>query len=79
MRRTSSTGTAAAPVNATRSDDTSYSARSVSDRIDWNNVGGPGRTVMRSFCTISTADRASNMLTGTIVAPCIRHTIHPAL
>ena len=47
--------------------------------MPWSNVGGPGRTVMRSFATISSTFGTSNTWNGTMVAPRRMHDIQPAL
>ena len=79
IRTMSSTGIAAAPVTASRSDDRSYSGRRGWSRIVWKRVGGPGSIVICSRCTRSSTSSTSNTACGWIVAPVNIAASHPAL
>ena len=79
MRRIISTGTAAAPVTASRSDDRSNESRSGWSRIERYSVGGPGSTEMRSDATCASTAGTSNTGSGTMVAPWMKHATMPAL
>ena len=77
-RSTSSTGTAAAPVTARRSELVSYSARSAASNV-WKMAGGPGSIVMRSWSTRAITDGASNTGCGTMTEPVRMHASTPDL
>ena len=79
MRRIISTGTAAAPVTASRSDERSNRSRSGWSRIDRYSVGGPGSTEMRSLATWASTGGTSNTGSGTMVAPLMKQATMPAL
>ena len=79
MRRIISTGTAAAPVTASRSDERSNVSRSGWSRIDRYSVGGPGSIEMRSAATWARTAGTSNTGSGTIVAPWMKQAMIPAL
>ena len=69
MRRTTSTGTLAAPVTESRTVERSNVARSGCSRMDWNTVGGPGNTVTFSSATCRMTVTGSNTACGRMVAP----------
>ena len=79
MRRIISTGTAAAPVTARRSDERSNASRSGWFRMLRYSVGGPGSAVMRSVLTILRTLGTSNTARGNIAAPRNRQARNPAL
>ncbi len=79
MRRTSSTGTAAAPVTATRSDEWSADARRGCSSSVWYRVGGPGSTDTASVAMRSSTASTSSTAWGSMVAPRNRHARIPAL
>ena len=79
IRITSGTGTTAAPVTASRSEDRSCPARAGWSSSEAYSVGGPGSTVTRSCPMRRIASAASNTGCEMIVAPRIRQASSPAL
>ncbi len=78
-RRTSSTGTTAAPVTTSRSEERSNRLRSGWSSNPWKMVGGPGSTETRSSSIRCMAPSTSKTGSGIMVAPVIRQAKIPAL
>ena len=64
IRSMSTTGTTAAPVTASRSEDRSRSARPGALSRDWYSVGAPGKTVIRSDSISRMVSSTSKVATG---------------